>query len=50
VLIAAILTCALFAALTLYACTTKKDFTMMGGILFVLVIVLIVAGFVAVIT
>ena len=36
VLEAAIMTAAMTFALTLYACTTKTDFTVMGGLLFIL--------------
>lgn len=35
VITAASLTCAVTIALTIYACTTKTDFTFMGGLLFV---------------
>mmetsp|Transcript_118425 Transcript_118425/g.166480 ORF Transcript_118425/g.166480 Transcript_118425/m.166480 type:complete len:175 (+) Transcript_118425:119-643(+) len=41
---AAFLTMGMFFALTLYACTTKKDFTMMGGMLFVVCMVMFLAG------
>jgi len=44
VFMAATMTCALFAALTLYACTTKSDFTLMGGALFACSIVMMIAG------
>ena len=43
VFIAAALTAAITVALTVYAFTTKTDFTMMGGLLFVLGAVLFVA-------
>lgn len=41
---AALLTALMVSALTLYACTTKTDFTMMGGLLFVGSLVLLGAG------
>jgi FtsH-binding integral membrane protein len=41
---AAILTAAVVVALTAYACTTKRDFTIMGGLLFVFGMVFIVAS------
>ena len=41
---AALLTALMVSALTLYACTTKSDFTMMGGMLFVGGMVLLGAG------
>jgi protein lifeguard len=44
VMFAAILTLAVVGALTLYACTTKTDFTYLGGLLFVLVTVLLIWG------
>lgn len=44
VLIAAVLTTAIVVALTIYACTTKTDFTMMGGLLFMGLMALIVAS------
>lgn len=44
VLMAASMTCAITLALTYYACTTKTDFTMMGGLLFVFSIVLLLFG------
>lgn len=34
----------MFLALTYYAWTTKSDFTMMGGLLFVCAIVMMIAG------
>jgi len=37
---AASLTLAMFFGLTLFACTTKQDFTLMGGLIFVIAIVL----------
>jgi FtsH-binding integral membrane protein len=43
-LIAAILTTAITLALTLYACTTKTDFTICGGLMFVLGMVVIVGS------
>lgn len=45
VLIAAILTAGIVVSLTIYAITTKTDFTMMGGILFMLLVTLILASF-----
>lgn len=36
----------MFLALTVYAWTTKTDFTMMGGALFVALIVFMIAGFI----
>jgi FtsH-binding integral membrane protein len=48
VMIAAILTCGIVLALTLYACTTKTDFTICGGLLFVLGFVLIIASIMAI--
>ena len=44
VLIAAILTTAIVVSLTIYACFTKTDFTMMGGMLFMGLVVLMVAS------
>ena len=44
VMIAAILTAVIVFALTLYACTTKTDFTMCGGFLFMMVIGLVGAS------
>lgn len=41
VIIAAVLTAVIVFALTLYACTTKTDFTMCGGFLFMMCIGLI---------
>ena len=41
--IAAILTAAVVVALTIYACTTKTDFTVCGGLLFAGVLVLMIA-------
>jgi FtsH-binding integral membrane protein len=41
---AALLTALMVSGLTLYACTTKTDFTMMGGLLFVGSMVLLGAG------
>ena len=49
ILTAALLTLFLFIGLTTYACTTKKDFTYMGGILFALIFVLIGIGIIAMI-
>jgi FtsH-binding integral membrane protein len=48
VLIAAILTAVVVVALTIYAFTTKTDFTVLGGILFVAVMLLFVAGILAI--
>jgi len=44
VIAAASMTCAVTVALTLYACTTKTDFTFAGGLLFVATILLICLG------
>jgi FtsH-binding integral membrane protein len=44
VLIAAILTATVVVALTVYAFTTKTDFTMLGGLLFVAALLLLAAG------
>lgn len=44
ILIAAVLTCAIVVALTLYACFTKTDFTYCGGLLFVCGMVLMVGS------
>ena len=44
VITAASLTCAITISLTVYACTTKTDFTFMGGLLFVSSCVLIFLG------
>ena len=44
VFIAAVLTASVVVALTIYACTTKTDFTVCGGVLFVAVMVLFVAS------
>ena len=44
VITAASLTCAITIALTVYACTTKTDFTFMGGILFVAGVLLLFLG------
>lgn len=44
VLTAAIMTLGITLSLTLYACTTKSDFTMSGGILFVLLTAFILFG------
>eukprot|EP01017_Pseudomicrothorax_dubius_P034002 TRINITY_DN460_c0_g1_i1.p1 TRINITY_DN460_c0_g1~~TRINITY_DN460_c0_g1_i1.p1 ORF type:complete len:284 (+),score=86.94 TRINITY_DN460_c0_g1_i1:125-976(+) len=48
VLIAAALTAAATFALTLYACTTKTDFTYLGGLLFVCAICLLGLGITAI--
>lgn len=48
VFIAAALTAAAVVGLTVYAFTTKSDFTMCGGLLFVLVLVLLVAGIISI--
>lgn len=42
---AASLTTAVVLSLTFYACTTKTDFTMMGGMLFVFLCLLVCFGF-----
>lgn len=44
--IAAVLTAAMVIALTIYACTTKTDFTVCGGALFVCGVVVIIASFI----
>ena len=44
IMIAALLTVAIVLALTLYACTTKTDFTVCGGLLFVMGMVVIVGS------
>jgi FtsH-binding integral membrane protein len=44
VLIAAGLTAAITVSLTIYACTTKTDFTYCGGLLFMLACVVFVGG------
>lgn len=44
VLTAAALTTAAVIGLTLYACYTKTDFTMLGGMLFVILLVFFVFG------
>jgi len=44
VMFAAVLTVAVTVALTIYACTTKTDFTYFGGILFVAVTILFIWG------
>lgn len=44
IMIAAILTFAIVVALTVYACTTKTDFTICGGLLFVCGMVLLVGS------
>lgn len=44
VFIALVLTAALVVGLSIYAFTTKTDFTMMGGLLFMLLSVLIIAS------
>ena len=48
IMIAALLTCGIVVALTVYACTTKTDFTICGGLLFVLGFVLIIASLMAI--
>jgi len=48
VMIAAILTAVVVVALTIYAFTTKTDFTVLGGVLFVAVMLLFVAGILAI--
>ena len=47
VFIAALLTAVIVVALTVYACTTKTDFTVCGGLLFVAVSVLLVASLIS---
>jgi len=44
VMLAGVMTVAITVALTIYACTTKTDFTMCGGLLFCLTAMLIVWG------
>lgn len=44
VIAAASMTAAVTCALTVYACTTKSDFTFLGGMLFVSVVLLILLG------
>lgn len=44
VFIAAVLTAAIVVALTIYACTTKSDFTVCGGLLFTALMALIIAS------
>lgn len=44
VIMAAAMTCGVVAALTLYACTTKTDFTIYGSLLFVVSVVMILFG------
>ena len=44
VFIAAVLTAAIVVALTIYACTTKTDFTVCGGLLFTALMALIIAS------
>ena len=44
VFIAAVLTAAIVVALTIYACTTKTDFTVCGGLLFTCMMALFVAS------
>ena len=38
------MTLGITVSLTIYACTTKKDFTMMGGSLFILSVALLMFG------
>mmetsp|Transcript_51729 Transcript_51729/g.59106 ORF Transcript_51729/g.59106 Transcript_51729/m.59106 type:complete len:244 (+) Transcript_51729:77-808(+) len=45
VLMAAVLTAGVTIALTVYACTTKTDFTFLGGMLFVLACLSLLTGF-----
>ena len=47
---AAVSTLAMTLALTLYAFTTKRDFTMMGGMVFILACGLLMFGFFAMFT
>ena len=44
VFIAAVLTASIVVALTIYACTTRKDFTVCGGLLFTALMALFVAS------
>lgn len=44
VFIAAVLTASIVVALTIYACTTKTDFTVCGGLLFTALMALIIAS------
>lgn len=44
VLIAAVMTLCVTVSLTIYACTTKTDFTLMGGFLFIFGMILMVLG------
>lgn len=44
VLMAAVMTMGIFLALTLYACTTKTDFTIYGGALFSFCTILFICG------
>ena len=44
VLAAAVMTLGIVVALTIYAVTTKKDFTMMGGTLFIMLMALMLMG------
>ncbi len=48
VFIAAVLTAAVVIGLTIYAFNTKTDFTILGGLLFILVLVLAAAGIVSI--
>jgi FtsH-binding integral membrane protein len=48
VFIAAVLTAVIVVALTIYACTTKTDFTVCGGLLFVAISVLFVASIISI--
>ena len=45
VVMALMITCGIVLALTLYAATTKSDFTVMGGLLFTGIIILILMTF-----
>lgn len=48
VFIAAALTASIVVALTIYACTTKTDFTICGGLLFTCLMALFVASFLSI--
>lgn len=48
VFIAAALTAAIVVALTIYACTTKTDFTICGGLLFTCLMALFIASFMSI--
>ena len=48
VMIAALMTAAITIALTAYACTTDTDFTICGGLLFMVLLGLIVASIISI--